>query len=73
MELAFLPAVEQARLVRAGEVSSVELVELHLERIERLDPTLNAFVTVCGTRPGRTRPRSTRARATSRSGAFRSA
>jgi amidase len=47
MELAFLPAVEQARLVRAGEVSCVELVELHLERIERLDPTLNAFVTVC--------------------------
>ena len=46
MELAFLPAVEQARLVKAGEVSSVELVELYLERIERLDPQLNSFVTV---------------------------
>ncbi len=47
MELAFLPAVEQARLVRSGNVSSVELVELYLERIGRLDPELNAFVTVC--------------------------
>src|SRR5262249_30941415 len=47
MELAFLPAVEQARLVRTGEVSSLELVDLHLERIEQIDPTLNAFVTVC--------------------------
>jgi amidase len=46
MELAFLSATEQARLVQAGEVSSVELTELYLERIERLDPTLNAFVTV---------------------------
>jgi amidase len=48
MELAFLSAVEQARLVRSGEVSSEELVALSLERIERLDPLLNSFVTVCG-------------------------
>ncbi len=48
MELAFLPATEQARLVHAGEITSVELVQLYLERIERLDPQLNAFVTVCG-------------------------
>jgi amidase len=47
MELAFLSAVEQARLIRAGEVSSRELVEHYLERIDRLDPSLNAFVTVC--------------------------
>jgi amidase len=47
MELAFLSAVEQARLVRAGEISATELVTTSLERIERLDPTLNAFVTVC--------------------------
>jgi amidase len=46
-ELAFLPALEQARLVREGAVSSVELVETYLRRIERLDPTLNAYVTVC--------------------------
>ena len=46
MELAFLSAVEQARLVRSGEITSTELVTHHLERIERLDPVLNAFVTV---------------------------
>src|SRR3954463_7257365 len=42
-ELAFAGAARQAELIRAGEVSSRELVMLHLERIERLDPQLNAF------------------------------
>ena len=45
--LAFLSATEQAELVRREEVSPTELVELYLERIERLDPELNAYVTVC--------------------------
>ncbi len=45
-ELAFEPALELAAKVRAGEVSPTELVELYLERIERLDPQLNAYVTV---------------------------
>jgi len=48
MELAFLSAVEQARLIREAEVTSVDLVELYLERIARIDRSLNAFVTVCG-------------------------
>ena len=30
-------------MVRAGEVSPTELVQLYLDRIERLDPQLNAF------------------------------
>ena len=47
-DLAFLPATEQARLVREGHVSSVELTELYLERIARIDPELNSFVTVRG-------------------------
>jgi amidase len=47
MDLAFLSATEQARLVRAREVSSEELVRLYLDRIERIDPELNAYVTVC--------------------------
>jgi amidase len=47
-ELAFLPATEQARLVRERHVSPVELVELYLERIERLDPQLGSYVTVRG-------------------------
>ena len=48
MELAFLPATEQARLVRDRDVSAVELAELYLERIARIDPELNSFVTVRG-------------------------
>ncbi len=47
MSTAFLPALEQARLVREREVTALELVEECLGRIERLDPQLNAFVTVC--------------------------
>ena len=46
MTLAFLPALEQARLVRDGEVSSRELVQLYLDRIERFDDELKAYVTV---------------------------
>ena len=38
------PAAELARLVRVGEVSARELVEAAFERIEALDPELNAFV-----------------------------
>src|SRR5262249_58800681 len=45
-DLAFTPALEQAALVRAGELSPLELVDLYLERIERIDPQLNAYVTV---------------------------
>ena len=45
-DLAFMPAVEQARRVRARDISPVELTELYLERIERLDPQLNSFVTI---------------------------
>jgi amidase len=49
-DLAFAGVATQAELVRTGEVSSRELVELYLERIERLDPQLNAFRTVLAER-----------------------
>ncbi len=39
MTVAFLPALEQARLIREGEISPLELVDDYLARIERLDPT----------------------------------
>ncbi len=45
-DLMFRGAVELAAMVRAGEVSSRELVELSLQRIEELNPSLNAFVEV---------------------------
>jgi amidase len=38
VDLAFAGAVRQADLIRRGEVSARELVELYLNRIERLDP-----------------------------------
>jgi amidase len=42
-ELAFAGAARQAELVRSGQVSPRELVDMYLDRIERLDPQLNAF------------------------------
>ncbi|MDX6752281.1 amidase [Geminicoccaceae bacterium 1502E] len=41
-DLAFRPAVELARLVRAREVGALELLEHHIERVERLDGEINA-------------------------------
>lgn len=45
-DLCALPATEQARLVRAREVSPVELVEAALARIELVQPVLNPFAFV---------------------------
>ena len=47
-ELAFAPAYELRGLLDSREVSSVELTEMFLGRIEELNPILNAFLTVCG-------------------------
>jgi len=41
------PAHELARLIAAKQVSPLELTKGVLERIDRLQPTLNAFITVC--------------------------
>src|SRR5262249_55278500 len=45
-ELALASAVEQAALIRSGEVSSGDLVDLYLRRIEDLNPRLGAYLTV---------------------------
>jgi amidase len=45
-DLMFRGASELAGMVRSGELSSRELVESSLKRIEELNPTLNAFVDV---------------------------
>jgi amidase len=42
-DLAFAGPAALAAMVRAGEVSARELVELYLRRIETVDPQLNAF------------------------------
>ena len=45
-DLAFLDAAKLAVLVRERQVSPVELVQLYLERIERFDARLRAYITV---------------------------
>jgi amidase len=44
-DLAHLDAIAQAELVRCKQVKPIELVEAAIERIERLNPQLNAVVT----------------------------
>src|SRR5215469_4131066 len=38
-----LPLTEMVSLVRSGSIKSVELVDAHLDQIERRNPHLNAF------------------------------
>lgn len=43
VDVAFAGIAEQARMVAAREISARELVAVYLERIGRIDPTLNSF------------------------------
>ena len=43
LDLCYTPATELARLVRARELSPVEIVANSLERIEQVNPLLNCF------------------------------
>ena len=45
-DLAFTPATELAALIRARKLSPVELTRAVLDRIERVNPVVNAFCTV---------------------------
>ena len=45
-ELVFKTAREQAKLIADGEILSEELVNAHLDQIERLNPAVNAMVTM---------------------------
>ncbi|WP_210725763.1 amidase family protein [Arthrobacter silvisoli] len=45
-ELVYRGAVELAGLLRSREVSAVEVLEAHLEQIDRLNPLVNAVVTI---------------------------
>ena len=52
-DLAFRPATDQARLVRDGQLSARELVDLYLDRIDRLDPAIGSYVEVAADRARR--------------------
>jgi len=45
-QLLLQSAIELAGLIRAGELASADLVEASLERIDELNPTINAFTHV---------------------------
>ncbi len=45
-EICFLSISEAARLIESRQLSPVELTRAHLERIERTEPVLNAFITL---------------------------
>lgn len=44
--LAFAPATELRELIGNRQVSPVEITQLYLDRIDRLDPQLNSYLTV---------------------------
>ena len=45
-DLCFTPATEMVAMLRRREVSARELLDAHLERIEQVNPTVNAIVTL---------------------------
>ena len=47
-ELHYKPITEQAAMLRAGELSPVELTSAYLDRISALNDRLGAYITVMG-------------------------
>ena len=45
-DICFLTATEQARLIRDRELSCREIMEAHLDQIDRINPNVNAIVTL---------------------------
>src|SRR5262245_9020331 len=49
-EICFSTATEMARRIRAREISVTEVVQAHLAQIERVNPKVNAIVTLTAER-----------------------
>jgi aspartyl-tRNA(Asn)/glutamyl-tRNA(Gln) amidotransferase subunit A len=49
-DLCFTPATELAALIRAKQISPVEVIDTVLERIEAIEPKINAFATLTADR-----------------------
>ncbi len=45
-DVCFLSAVEQATLIRRKKISALELMDAHLKQIDRVNPKVNAIVTL---------------------------
>jgi len=48
LNLCYATIDDLSRLLRGKEISPVEIVKAHLQRIEETEPTLNAFITILG-------------------------
>ena len=46
LEICYMSAGELGPLVRQREISPVEIIEAHLSRIEKTEPSLNSFITL---------------------------
>jgi Asp-tRNA(Asn)/Glu-tRNA(Gln) amidotransferase A subunit family amidase len=68
LDLVFLPAHRLGALIHAGGISSVDLTEIYLARLRRLDPLLLCAVTILD---GRAREEAQQADADLRSGRWR--
>ena len=44
-ELCFMPACEMAKAIKNQEITSEEITETFIERIEKINPILNAYCT----------------------------
>lgn len=45
-DLCFTPAAQLTALIRKGELSAVDVMTAHLERIDAMNPALNAIITL---------------------------
>jgi aspartyl-tRNA(Asn)/glutamyl-tRNA(Gln) amidotransferase subunit A len=50
IDVATLSVADAARALRAGDYSALELTDAYLQRIEALNPTINAYITVTAER-----------------------
>ncbi|MCI0779828.1 MAG: hypothetical protein J4N93_00920, partial [Chloroflexi bacterium] len=46
IELCYASAGTLSRLIQSREVSPVEIIDAHLQRIEATEPVLNSFITL---------------------------
>ena len=46
LDICYQSAGQLSKLIERGEISPVEIIEAHLERIELTEPVLNSFITL---------------------------
>ncbi|MCS5630182.1 MAG: amidase [Pirellulaceae bacterium] len=44
VDLAYMSIAQQSRLIRSGQISSLELTQMYLRRLKKFDPTLKFYV-----------------------------